>query len=93
MQILALLLDILTAVSTEVELTRLEDVARLPLVGDGHGDDVQATDGARRVGAVAEGKHLDDAAVRAVVAILRATVALGDPDRLPLLEQRVTDIL
>ena len=92
MQILARLLDVLASAATEVELTRFEDVARLPLVGDGHGDDVQAANGARRVGAVAEGKHLDDAAVRAVVAILRATVALGDPDRLPLLEQRVADI-
>lgn len=76
-----------------VELERLQDVARLPLVGDRHGHDVQLVDGRNLVVGHRQAEHLDDALVGGVVAVLGAAVALGYPHRLAFLRDDMADIV
>lgn len=63
-----------------LELEGLEGVARVVLVGYGHGDDVELTEIGDEIGFAAKVQHLEDAALSSVVAILRAAFALRNPD-------------
>ena len=91
-QILTRLLDIL-AVARLVELERLQDVARLPLIADAHGDDVQFRERLDLIRRLTHAEHLDDALIRLVLTVLRTSVALSDPHALPLLGEHIADIL
>ena len=76
-----------------VEFQGFQNVARLPLVADAHRDDMQVGQGLDLVLRLTHAEHLDDALIRQVDAILRATVALGYPNALLLLLDGVAHIL
>lgn len=69
-------------VALELELLCLQVIAGIVLVRDGNRDDVQRREVADDVLSARHVEHLEDAGLRAVVRILGAAFALGDPDRL-----------
>ena len=83
-EVFAGLLDVGSALFL-IEFDGLEDVAGLPLVGDGHGHYVQLVERLDLVVGAAHAEHLYDALVCAVDAVLGASVALCYPDGLSLL--------
>ena len=91
-EVFARLLDVFGELAL-VEFEGLEDVARLPLVADADGHDVQVCEGLDLVALLTHAEHLDDALVGGVDTILRAAVALGNPYALALLADGVADIL
>ena len=91
-QILARLLDILRILRL-VEFDGFEDVARLPLITHGHRHDVQFREGLYLVVRTAHAEHLDDTLVCGVDTVFGASVALGYPHALVLLQNGIADIL
>ena len=90
-QVLAGLLRIFRVLRL-IQFQRLQHVARLPFVRDGHGHDVQFRQRFHAVFVLAHAEHLYNALVRAVYAVLCPSVALGNPHRLALFPDGIADI-
>ena len=75
-----------------IQFQGFQHLARLPFVGDGHRYDVQFRQCLHAVFVLAHAEHLYNALVRAVYAVLRPSVALGNPHRLALFPDGIADI-
>ena len=76
-----------------IEFQRLENIARLPLVGNRYRYDVELGQSLDFVARITHAKHLDNTLIRAVDTIFRAPVALGYPYRLMLIDDDMTHVL
>ena len=74
-------------VALQLELLRLQVVARIILIADGKGHDVQRLEACDGRGGVIgiDGQHLQQRSLRLVARVLGTSLALGDPDILVLL--------
>ena len=79
-------------IALQLELLRFQIIARVVFVGNRNRDDVQCREIADDVLFARHVEHLEDAGLRAVVRILRASFALGNPDRLVCFLDRVVDV-
>ena len=79
-EILAGLLHVFDAAFPDQRFAGLEDVAGLELIGNAQRHDLQGLVGFGEVGCPAHTKHLDERLFGAVPAVLRASLALGEPD-------------